>query len=52
VQTWVNYEPNFSIGIDGFSFENTIFTRPRSAPNGICYSHTDTFEDRICPLDS
>jgi Flp pilus assembly protein TadG len=52
VQTWVNYEPNFSIGLEGFSFENTVFTRPRSAPNGICYSHNDTFDDRICPLDS
>jgi Flp pilus assembly protein TadG len=52
VQTWVNYEPNFSIGIGGFTFENTVFTRPRSAPNGICYSHNDTFDDRICPLDS
>lgn len=52
VQTWVNYKPNFSIGIGEFTFENMIFTRPRSAPNGICYSHDGTAADRVCPLDS
>ena len=51
VQTWVDYEPNFSIGLDAFSFENTIFTRPRFAPNGICYSHNDD-DTRTCPVGS
>lgn len=53
VQTWVDYEPNFSIGLDAFSFENTIFTRPRFAPSGqLCYSHNGTFANRICPIGS
>ena len=52
VQTWVDYEPNFSIGMAGFSFENTIFTRPRFAPNGICYSHNGSNAGRICPIGS
>lgn len=52
VQTWVDYEPNFSIGLEGFSFENTIFTRPRFAPNGICYSHNGTHSGSICPIQS
>lgn len=52
VQTWVDYEPNFSIGLGGFTFENTVFTRPRAGGNGICYSHNGTVADRICPLDS
>ena len=53
VQTWVDYEPNFSIGLGGFTFENTIFTRPRFAPNGICYDHNGTEDGHeICPNSS
>lgn len=51
VQTWVDYEPNFSIGLGAFTFENTVFTRPRVAPNGICYDHNDTQNGaEICPV--
>ncbi len=52
VQTWVDYTPNFSVGLDSFTFENTIFTRPRFAPSQVCYSHNGTFAGRICPIGS
>jgi len=53
VQTWVDYEPNFSIGLGSFTFENTVFTRPRFAPNGICYDHNGTEDGHeICPNSS
>ncbi len=52
VQTWVDYEPNFSIGMDAFSFENTVFTRPRFAPEQVCFSHNGTYSGRICPIGS
>lgn len=51
VQTSVDYEPNFSIGLDGFTFENTTYTRPRFVPTNVCYSHNDT-DTRICPIGS
>lgn len=51
VQTAVDYEPNFSIGLGAFTFENTTYTRPRWAPN-LCYSHNDTTSGAICPLNS
>lgn len=51
VQTGVEYEPNFSIGLGRFTFENTTFTRPRWAPN-LCYSHNGTAAGAICPLNS
>ncbi|SMX33233.1 TadE/TadG family type IV pilus assembly protein [Octadecabacter ascidiaceicola] len=51
VQTWVDYEPNFSIGLGAFTFENAIFTRPRFAPNGICYDHNGNANgSEICPV--
>ena len=52
VQTWVIYQPMFSIGLESFVFENTIFTRPRFAPRQICYSHNGTPAGRICPIGS
>lgn len=52
VQTWVTHEPVFSVGLDAFTFEDTVITRPRFAPNGICYSHNGTDSGRICPADS
>lgn len=52
VQTWVDYAPNFSIGLESFVFENTIFTRPRFAPEQVCYSHNGTYSGRICPIGS
>ena len=51
VQTSVDYEPNFSIGLGSFTFENMIFTRPRIG-QGLCYSHNSTFAGRICPIGS
>lgn len=51
VQTGVEYEPNFSIGLGKFTFENTTFTRPRWAPN-LCYSHTGEDDEAVCPLNS
>lgn len=49
VHTAVDYEPNFSIGLGAFTFENTIFTRPRIG-QGLCYSHNGTMSGRICPI--
>ena len=37
-QSWVVYEPAFSIGLDAFTFENTVFTRPRFSPDQLCYN--------------
>ncbi|MEL6959058.1 MAG: hypothetical protein AAGL89_08935 [Pseudomonadota bacterium] len=51
VQTSVDYEPNFSIGLEGFSFDNVVFTRPRWAPQ-LCYSHNGTQAGRVCPIQS
>lgn len=51
VQTWVDYEPNFSVGIGAFTFENTVFTRPRVAANGICYDHSNQQNGtELCPV--
>ncbi|MCW1951573.1 MAG: hypothetical protein KIH44_009445 [Octadecabacter sp.] len=51
VQTWVDYAPSFSIGLGSFTFENTIFTRPRFAPNGICYDHNGVQNgSELCPV--
>jgi len=52
VQTWVVHEPVFSVGLDAFEFEDFVVTRPRFAPNGICYSHNGSIAGRICPVDS
>ena len=41
VQTRMVYEPSFSVGLDAFTFDNFIVTRPRFAPQ-ICYN---TLED-------
>lgn len=51
VQTAVNYTPQFSIGMESFNFQNSIFTRPRFTPQ-LCYSFNGTFADRECPQDS
>lgn len=37
VQTRMVYEPSFSIGLDAFTFDNFIVTRPRFAPQ-LCYN--------------
>jgi hypothetical protein len=50
VQTAVDYEPKFLIGLGNFTFEDTIFTRPRFG-KGLCYSHNDTDAGAICPFD-
>lgn len=52
VQTEVVYEPYFNVGLDAFMFKNTSYTRPRFAPDNICYSHSGSEGGRICPLDS
>lgn len=49
VQTSADYEPDFSIGLGGFTFSNTTFTRPRWAGRNLCYSHNDTSGGAICP---
>ncbi|MBT8412546.1 MAG: hypothetical protein KJP02_12230, partial [Octadecabacter sp.] len=49
VQTAVDYMPGFSIGMEGFTFKNSVFTRPRFSPNQICYSPNGTYSGRICP---
>lgn len=53
VQTSVDYEPDFSVGLTAFTFENTTYTRPRGAPQGICFGDSaDAFVGRLCPGDS
>ena len=47
VQTQVDYEPNFSIGLGAFTFDNISYTRHRWAPQ-FCYSHNDTAGGAIC----
>ena len=49
VQTSVDYEPDFSIGLGAFTFANTTFTRPRWAGRNLCYSQNDTASGAICP---
>lgn len=51
VQTSVDYVPNFSIGVETFTFQNTTFTRPRWAPN-LCFRHSETTGNVYCPLNS
>lgn len=51
VQTSVDYEPKFLIGIENFTFEDMIFTLSRFG-QGLCYSHNNKDAGRICPLDS
>lgn len=52
IQTSVDYEPNFSIGLEGFRFVNTSYTRPRSAPDNVCFSYDGSDWNRVCPGDS
>lgn len=52
VQTTVDYEPNFSIGLEGFRFVNTSYTRPRFVPDNVCFSPSGNDWDRVCPGDS
>lgn len=40
VQNWVVYEPAFSIGLNAFTFENLIVTRPRFAGQ-LCWNTLD-----------
>jgi hypothetical protein len=51
IQTSVDYNPRFTIGLGSFTFEDMIFTRPREG-QALCYSHNGTYAGRICPLDS
>ncbi len=37
VETWVVYEPVFTIGLNAFVFQNFVVTRPRFAPQ-LCWS--------------
>lgn len=51
VQTQVEYEPQFSIGLGRFTFANTTYTRSRATPDNVCYNHVATNEGgRICPI--
>lgn len=50
VQTWVDHEPIFSIGLEAFSFENAIFTRPRFSPRMVCFSYSGKADGRVCPI--
>lgn len=49
VQTWVAYEPAFSVGLEAFNFENFVVTRPRFAPQ-LCYNSLETgdLDTAIC----
>lgn len=37
-QNWIVYEPIFSIGLEAFTFENMVFTRPRFTPEQLCWN--------------
>lgn len=52
VQTAVDYMPGFSVGLEGFTFKNSVFTRPRFSPNQVCYSPNGTYGGRVCPTGS
>lgn len=53
VQSWVDYTPNFSVGLGSFVFENTVYTRPRfPAAEQLCYSPDGSFTNRQCPIGS
>ncbi|MBU2993934.1 hypothetical protein Q4555_11120 [Octadecabacter sp. 1_MG-2023] len=52
VQTSVDFAPYYAIGLEGFTFENTTYTRHRWSPNNLCYSVNGTDSGRICPGDS
>lgn len=49
IQTSVDYEPTFSIGLGAFTFTNTTYTRPRWAVGNLCFSHNGTDGGAICP---
>lgn len=51
LQTTVAYEPSFSIGLEGFTFDHTTYTRPRFTDN-LCFSSDGSDANRICPFDS
>lgn len=40
-ENWIIYEPAFSIGLNAFTFDNFIVTRPRFAPQ-LCYNSSAT----------
>jgi len=40
LQTRMVYEPSFSIGLDAFTFDNFIVTRPRFSPQ-LCYNSVE-----------
>lgn len=37
-ENWIAYEPIFSIGLDAFTFQNLVFTRPRFTPEQLCWN--------------
>ncbi|RYG93165.1 pilus assembly protein [Loktanella sp. IMCC34160] len=37
-ENWIAYEPIFSIGLDAFTFQNMVFTRPRFTPDQLCWN--------------
>ena len=51
VQSSVNYTPNFSIGLQSFNFDATVFTSPRFTPQ-LCYSANGDIANRLCPTDA
>lgn len=53
VQTGVDYEPDFSIGLKAFTFDNVVFTEPRYAKGGqLCWAVNANDPNMICPLNS
>lgn len=40
-ENWIIYEPAFSIGLNAFTFDNFVVTRPRFAPQ-LCYNSSAT----------
>ena len=52
IQTEVDYEPGYNIGLGAFTFANTTYTRPRWNRSNLCFSYDGTDDGRICPGDS
>ncbi|SHJ15236.1 TadE/TadG family type IV pilus assembly protein [Wenxinia saemankumensis] len=48
VETWVDYEPGFRVGIDAFTFEDFVVTRPRGGQ--LCFNEDPegSFLDAVC----
>ncbi len=42
VQSWLEYEPMFTVGLDAYTIENLVVTRPRFNSAQLCYNSSNT----------